>query len=119
MMVSSFIGNIDDLFSGVNGLLQGKPQKAGDDFGRVLINSLFGIGGLFDVASEMGIESGDEDFGQTFRHWGIPAGPYLFVPLFGPMTVTDGVGFVLRIAWSPVSYTHLDVYKRQVVKLAR
>lgn len=102
MMVSNFMGNIDDLFSGVNGLLQGKPQKAGDDFGRVLVNSFFGLGGLFDPASEIGIERGNEDFGQTFRYWGIPTGPYLFVPLFGPLTVTDGIGFVLRVAWSPV-----------------
>lgn len=100
--VSNFYNNIDDLFSGFNGLLQGKPQKAGDDFGRVLVNSFFGLGGLFDPASEMGIERGNEDFGQTFRHWGIPTGPYLFIPLFGPMTVTDGLGFVLRVAWSPV-----------------
>ena len=71
--VSNFFNNIDDLFSGVNALLQGKPDKAGDDFGRVMLNT-FVMGGIFDVASDLGIERGGEDFGQTFGVWGLPAG---------------------------------------------
>ena len=53
--VSNFYNNIDDFFSGINGLLQGKLEKAGDDFGRVVVNSLFGLGGIFDPASDIGI----------------------------------------------------------------
>lgn len=101
--VSNYVNNIDDLFSGVNGMLQGKLDKAGNDFGRVMINTGFGLLGLIDIASEAGIPRGEEDFGQTFGYWGIPQGPYLFVPLFGPSTVRDGTGTLMRIVWSPTT----------------
>jgi phospholipid-binding lipoprotein MlaA len=104
LAVSNVFNNIDDLFSGINGLLQGKPEKAGNDFGRVLINTGFGFGGLIDIASDAGIERGMEDFGQTFGVWGIPQGPYLFVPLFGPTTVRDGTGVLVRVWYGPVGY---------------
>lgn len=103
-VVTNFFGNIDDFFSGVNGLLQNKPDKAGHDFGRVIVNSFLGLGGLIDFASEANIPRGEEDFGQTFGHWGIAQGPYLFIPLFGPTTVRDGSGFAVRAALSPVRY---------------
>jgi phospholipid-binding lipoprotein MlaA len=101
---ANVFNNIDDLFSAVNGLLQGKPDKAGNDLGRVLINTFFGMGGLIDIASDAGIERGNEDFGQTFAVWGFPQGPYLFVPLFGPTTVRDGTGVLVRIAVGPVGF---------------
>ena len=101
--VSNFFNNIDDLFSGINALLQGKPDKAGNDFGRVMLNT-FVMGGIFDVASEMGIERGGEDFGQTFGVWGFPQGPYLFVPIIGPTTVRDGTGLLVRIYVGPVGF---------------
>ncbi len=101
--INNYFNNIDDLFSVVNGLLQGKFDKAGNDMARVMINSVPGILGLIDIASDAGIPRGNEDFGQTFGFWGIPQGPYLFVPLFGPTTVRDGTGFVLRVLWSPTS----------------
>ena len=101
---ANVFNNIDDLFSAVNGLLQGKPDKAGNDLGRVMINSFFGLGGLIDIASDAGIERGNEDFGQTFAVWGFPQGPYLFIPLFGPTTVRDGTGVLVRIAVGPVGY---------------
>ena len=101
---ANVFNNIDDLFSAVNGLLQGKPEKAGNDLGRVLTNTMLGLGGLIDVASDLGIERGNEDFGQTFAVWGFPQGPYLFIPLFGPTTVRDGTGVLVRIALGPVSY---------------
>ena len=101
--VSNFFNNIDDLFSGVNALLQGKPEKAGNDFGRVMLNT-FVMGGIFDIASDIGIERGGEDFGQTFGVWGFPQGPYLFVPVFGPTTFRDGTGVIVRIAVGPVGY---------------
>ena len=101
--VSNVFGNIDDLFSGINGLLQNKPEKAGNDFGRVLVN-FWGLGGLVDIATDLGIPKGNEDFGQTFGYWGIPQGPYLFVPLWGPTTVRDGTGSLIRIWYGPVGY---------------
>ena len=102
--VSNFFGNIDDVFTGINHVLQGKKERAGDDFGRVLLNSTFGIAGLFDLASEMGITKDKTDFGITFGKWGAPQGPYFFVPLFGPTTVRDGAGAVVRIYAGPIGY---------------
>ena len=90
--VSNVFNNLDDLFSAVNGLLQGKLDKFGDDLGRVVLNTGFGLGGIFDLASMVGIERGNEDFGQTFGAWGFPQGPYFFIPFFGPTTVRDGTG---------------------------
>lgn len=101
--VSNFFNNIDDLFSGINALLQGKPDKAGDDFGRVMLNT-FVMGGIFDPASDIGIERGGEDFGQTFGVWGFPQGPYLFVPIIGPTSVRDGSGLLVRVYAGPVGF---------------
>ncbi|MCC7326677.1 MAG: VacJ family lipoprotein [Burkholderiales bacterium] len=114
MAVRNYVNNIDDLFSGVNGLLQGKLDKAGNDFGRVLINSGFGLAGLIDIASDAGIPRGNEDFGQTFGYWGIPQGPYLFIPLWGPTTVRDGTGSIMRLVWSPTTEIP-DVAVRNVI----
>jgi len=101
--VTNYVNNIDDLFSAVNGLLQGKWDKAGHDMGRVMINSAFGFGGLIDIASSGDIPRGMEDFGQTFGYWGIPQGPFLFIPLWGPTTVRDGTGELIRLVWSPTN----------------
>lgn len=114
LAISNVFNNIEDLFSGINGLLQGKSEKAGNDFGRVLINTGFGFGGLIDIASDAGIERGNEDFGQTFGVWGFPQGPYLFVPLFGPSTVRDSTGVVIRAYLGPVGYVP-DVRWRNVI----
>jgi phospholipid-binding lipoprotein MlaA len=102
--ITSFFANIDDLFSGINGMLQGKPEKAAHDFGRVMVNTLYGLGGLVDFATEAGIPKGEEDFGQTFGAWGIGQGPYLFIPLLGPTTFRDGTGWVIRAYTTPVGY---------------
>ena len=102
--VSNVFGNIEDLFSAVNGLLQGKTDKAGNDLGRVMVNTLWGLGGLIDVATDAGIERGNEDFGQTFGFWGLGQGPYLFIPFFGPTTIRDGSGFLIRVAAGPVGF---------------
>ena len=101
--VTNYVNNIDDLFSIVNDALQGKWEKMGNDMGRVMINTGFGFGGLIDIASDAGIPRGMEDFGQTFGYWGIPQGPYLFLPLWGPTTVRDGTGSILRLVWSPTN----------------
>jgi len=101
--INNYVNNIDDLFSIVNDALQGKWDKMGNDMGRVMINTGFGFGGLIDIASDAGIPRGMEDFGQTFGYWGIPQGPYLFIPLWGPTTVRDGTGSILRLVWSPTN----------------
>lgn len=102
--VSNFFGNLDDMFTGINNVLEGRGQQAGDDFGRVLLNSTFGLGGIFDLASMMGIQKDKKDFGITFGKWGAPPGPYLFIPLFGPTTVRDGTGTLVRLFIGPVGY---------------
>ena len=101
--INNYVNNIDDLFSIVNDALQGKWDKMGNDMGRVMINTGFGFGGLIDIASDAGIPRGMEDFGQTFGYWGIPQGPYLFIPLWGPTTVRDGTGSILRLVRSPTN----------------
>lgn len=101
--VTNFFGNIADLFIGVNNLLQGKPDQAFSDLGRVVINSTVGILGLFDVASEAGIEKHEEDFGQTFGRWGMGDGAYVVIPVFGPRTVRDTAGLVLDMVADPVA----------------
>lgn len=102
--VGNFFGNVGDLFNGVNNGLQGKPADGASDIARLLINSTVGIFGLFDVASEMGLEKHNEDFGQTFARWGAGDGGYLFIPVIGPRTVRDTVGFVADTYADPVSY---------------
>jgi phospholipid-binding lipoprotein MlaA len=90
--VSNAFGNVGDVGTSVNNLLQGKPGNALSDVGRVLLNSTLGILGLFDVATPMGLQKNNEDFGQTLGKWGVGSGPYLVLPLLGPSTLRDTVG---------------------------
>ena len=90
--VSNVFQNAADAQSLLSDALQLKGGKLGDDLGRVLINSTIGLGGLFDLASDMGIERGNEDLGQTVGHWGLGSGPYLVVPFLGPSSVRDLAG---------------------------
>jgi phospholipid-binding lipoprotein MlaA len=101
--VSNFFGNISDAFSAVNNALQGKRDPLGNDLGRVLVNSTFGIGGIFDIASEGGVEKSNEDFGQTFGYWGMGPGPYLVIPILGPSDVRDAVGLGIQAYLDPIN----------------
>jgi phospholipid-binding lipoprotein MlaA len=87
--VNNFFGNLADLWSAVNNLLQGKGQDGMNDLTRFGFNSTFGMLGLLDIASEAGIRKHNEDLGQTLGYWGVPSGPYLMLPLLGPSTVRD------------------------------
>jgi len=87
--VSNFFNNLSEVDTIANQLLQGKFRLAIDDSFRFLINSSFGVAGIFDVATGVGLERHDEDFGQTLGYWGFPTGAYLFTPLVGPTTVRD------------------------------
>lgn len=102
--VGNFFGNVGELWVGVNSALQGKFSDAGVDLGRLLINSTVGIFGLFDVASELGLERHDEDFGQTMAVWGAGSGGYLFWPVIGSRTVRDTLGWGVDIMGDPVGY---------------
>lgn len=105
-VVGNFFSNIADLMIGANNLLQGKPSDAFNDWGRVLVNTTIGIGGAFDVASEMGLDKHYEDFGQTMAVWGAGEGAYLFWPVIGPRTVRDTAGFVVDSYTDPVWYIY-------------
>lgn len=100
--VSNVFGNISDAFSAVNNLLQGKKEPFGNDLGRVLVNTTFGLGGIFDIASEANIEKYGEDFGQTLGWWGLGTGPYLVLPILGPSNVRDATGLVAQGFIDPV-----------------
>jgi Surface lipoprotein len=103
-MVTNFFNNIDDLFSGISGLLQGKMDSAGHDFGRVIINTSFGLAGLIDFASDADIPRGGQDLGLALAHWGVGPRPYLFIPVLGPTTLRDGVGGFAQGSASPVNW---------------
>ena len=84
--MTNFFRNINELDNTANQLLQGQPGFAANDFGRFLINTSIGLLGFIDVASKMGLERHDEDFGQTLGYWGVSKGPFLMIPLYGPST---------------------------------
>lgn len=90
--IGNFFGNLGDGWSAVNHLLQGKPEGALNMTLRLAVNTTFGLGGLLDVAGEAGLERQSEDLGQTLGVWGVPSGPYLVLPLFGPSSVRDSIG---------------------------
>ncbi len=87
--VNNFFYNLQDAWSFVNNSLQLKGEAAGNSLVRFGVNTIFGLGGVLDIASEMRIERHTEDFGQTLGHWGVGAGPYLVLPLLGPSTLRD------------------------------
>jgi phospholipid-binding lipoprotein MlaA len=97
--VSSFFENIADIGTGLNDLLQGKLPYAINDFGRIVVNTTFGVAGLWDVASTLGAEKRDEDFGQTLGWWGVPSGPYFVIPFLGPSTARDAPARAVDPSW--------------------
>ena len=84
--ITNFFRNINELDNTANQLLQGKPVYAMNDFARFIINTSVGILGFIDIASKLGLERHDEDFGQTLGAWGVSKGPFLMIPLYGPST---------------------------------
>jgi phospholipid-binding lipoprotein MlaA len=104
--VSNFFGNIRDFWSSVNAALQLRPQEAVENLFRVGVNTTLGLGGVLDVASEMGIPRTRMDFGQTLGRWGVPAGPYLVLPLLGPSSVRDAAGTGVQFRLN--EYTNFD-----------
>lgn len=104
--VSNFFYNLQDAWSVVNNTLQLKPEQAGNSLMRFGVNTVFGLGGVLDIASEMRIERSTEDFGQTLGRWGINTGPYLVLPLLGPSTLRDTLAMPIDTKGSPAS--HID-----------
>ena len=93
-----------------NDLMQGEPERAGETLERFVINSTVGVGGLFDVAAEWGLEPHNEDFGQTLAVWGAGEGPYLMLPFFGPSNPRDATGIAVDLFLDPLNYLLDDKY---------
>ena len=92
--ITNFTQNVEDLSIGFNNILQGKIKSGFSDLGRFTLNSTIGIGGFLDIATDMGLEKHDEDFGQTLAVWGVPNGPYLVLPGLGPSTIRDTLAMI-------------------------
>jgi phospholipid-binding lipoprotein MlaA len=112
--VTNVLGNFGDVWSAFNQMLQGKGEAAATMTARVATNTLFGLGGLFDVASDLGMERQSEDFGQTLGRWGLPAGAYFVWPVLGPSTIRDTAGRPLDLAWSPTRLTDHELTRYSI-----
>ncbi|VVD27564.1 Phospholipid-binding lipoprotein MlaA [Paraburkholderia dioscoreae] len=106
--VSNFFSNLGDIGNFANNLLQFKVTAATEDLMRFTFNSTFGLGGLLDWASAAGLPKHHEDFGLTLGHYGVPAGPYLVLPLFGPSSARDASGWVVASALTPTAYLPVE-----------
>jgi phospholipid-binding lipoprotein MlaA len=106
--LSNAFNNLDTVPTIINDALQGKFRQAGHDSARFLMNSTLGLAGLFDPASAAGLDSNDEDLGQTFGKWGIKSGPYLMLPVLGPSSVRDAFSRAIDTYIEPVYYLEDD-----------
>jgi phospholipid-binding lipoprotein MlaA len=97
--VGNFYSNLEDVGTGINNFLQGKFGNGLSDTGRVVVNTIFGVFGLWDVATPMGLEKHEEDFGQTLGWWGVNPGPYFVIPFLGPSTVRDAPARFIDPSW--------------------
>lgn len=99
--VHNFLGNLSDVWSLANSALQLKPQATAETVMRVSVNTVFGLVGVLDIATELGLEKRKEDLGQTLGYWGVPSGPYVVLPLLGPSTLRDGLALPLDFKGDP------------------
>jgi phospholipid-binding lipoprotein MlaA len=114
LCISSGFSNLAEIRNTVNDLLQVKPLGAANDAGRLVINSTLGVAGCFDVASRMGLDKRDQDFGLTLARYGVGTGPYLVLPLLGPSDLRDAIGLVPDNYLRPTSYV-TPMYDRYIL----
>jgi phospholipid-binding lipoprotein MlaA len=107
--IFNFFNNLKNVNVVINDVLQAKFEQSAEDTGRLLINSTIGLGGLVDVAKDVGLKQNDEDFDQTLAVWGIPQGPYMVLPLLGPTTARGIPGAILDTAANPTSYVGMPI----------
>lgn len=100
--VGNFITNIGEPARLVNFMLEGKPTLAGTALVRFLVDSTVGIGGIFDPAASLGYKETDTDFGLTLAVWGLPAGPYLYLPVLGPSGARDVLNYPVEYFATPM-----------------
>ena len=104
--VNNFFNNLRAPTTLLNDILQGKPKRAQETINRFLVNSTIGLLGFVDIATRLGFPEHQEDYGQTLAVWGVPAGPYIVLPLLGPSTLRDAVGkvpefYIADPLWEP------------------
>ncbi len=116
--ISNFFSNINDVIVALNNLLQGKVPEAINDIGRILVNTTLGVFGVMDVATELGVEKHNEDFGQTLGYWGFGSGPYLVLPFLGPSSLRDSAGLFVDLKTDPRSYVDPMRTRNQIYGLA-
>jgi phospholipid-binding lipoprotein MlaA len=116
-VVGNFFGNFYDAWSAVNHFLQGKPQAGLEMSMRVATNTVIGLGGLLDVATDAGLERQEEDFGQTLGKWGFGAGPYIVIPILGPSSLRDAAALPLDRSATPTIAFGGDAEKYGLVTL--
>ncbi len=102
--IHNVLSNIGTPVQLSNDVLEGKPRRAGDTTMRFLINTTAGVFGIFDVATKWGYPNHDADFGMTLANWGVPEGPFLFLPVLGPSDPRDAGGFGVDIALDPFTW---------------
>lgn len=107
--ITNFFSNIGDIGVTINDLLQWKIAQGGQDGARLLVNTTAGVAGFIDVASMIDLHKHNEDFDQTLGFWGVPSGPYLVLPFFGPSTPRGVGGLIGDAAMNPISYVDLGV----------
>ena len=109
--VHNFFSNVNDVIVALNNLLQAKFLGAVSDIGRIAVNTTVGLLGVLDVATELGLEKHNEDFGQTLGYWGIGDGPYLVLPILGPSNLRDTVGLFVDFKTDPITYVNRPRYR--------
>jgi len=113
--VANFFSNLKDINVVLNDFMQGKGKQGAEDSGRFAVNTTIGLLGLFDVATEFGLEKHEEDFAQTLAVWGVPQGPYLVLPLIGPATSRGVPGGIFDAAANPASYVGAPIQLIQML----
>jgi len=113
--ITNFFSNLKDINVVLNDMMQGKLAQGAEDSGRFAVNSTIGLLGLFDVATELGLEKHDEDFAQTLAVWGVPQGPYLVLPLLGPATTRGVPGGIFDAAANPATYVGAPIQLLQML----
>ncbi len=115
--VGNFFYNMSVPLTAVNNLLQGKVVSFCQDITRFTLNTLFGFGGCVDIATELGIERNRTDIGETLGRWGVPPGPYLVLPIFGPSTVRDSTSLLADLGYNPITQINDDNTRLSLVVL--
>jgi len=116
--IDNVLGNLGDIGSTANQFLQGKVQDGVEMGMRVLVNTIFGLGGVLDVATEARLTRRSEDFGQTLGHWGVGSGPFVVLPLLGPSSLRDAVALPVDLQYAPSALAQTSAGRYSITALS-